>query len=92
MAVPDAASTVYKLLNAAEELKWLAAVQVPMANRQICYKRIKTYLRTSMTQLCLNNAMVMHIHKDLTESINHLQVLNEFASANEERIRSFGCF
>ena len=33
--MPDAASAVYKLLIAAEEYKWLAAVQVPKANRHV---------------------------------------------------------
>ena len=30
VAVPDPPSAVYKVLIAAEELKWLAAVEVPM--------------------------------------------------------------
>ena len=52
-------------------------------------RRIKTYLRTSMTQSHLSNVMVIHIHKDMTESINNVQVLNEFANENEQRIRHF---
>ena len=55
-------------------------------------RRIKMYLGTTMTQSCLNSVMVVHIHKDLTESIDHLQVLHEFASTNEDRIRQFGRF
>ena len=47
-------------------------------------QRIKVYLRTTMTQSRLNNVTVLHTHKDLTESIDHLQVLNEFASVNED--------
>ena len=31
-----------------------------------------------MTQSRLKNSMVTHIHKELTDSINHLQVLHEF--------------
>ena len=31
-------------------------------------RRIKMYLRTTMTQLRLNNVMMLHIHKDLTDS------------------------
>ena len=45
-----------------------------------------------MTQLRLNSFMVIHIHNDLTESVNHSRVLNEYASANEKRIKHFGCF
>ena len=45
-----------------------------------------------MTQSRLNNVMVMHIHIDLTDFINHLQALNEFSSANEDKSRRFGRF
>ena len=55
-------------------------------------QRIKMYLRSTMTQLRLNNVIVAHIYKDITDSINHLQVLNECSSANEDKIRHFGRF
>ena len=55
-------------------------------------RRIKTYLRTSMTQARLNHVMVLHIHKHLTDSISHTAVLNEFVSANEARKSHFGSF
>ena len=48
-------------------------------------RRIKMYLRSAITQSRLNNVMVIHIHKDLTDSINHLQVLDEFSSANKDK-------
>ena len=54
---------------------------------------IKMYLRTTMTQLRLNIVMMLHIHKDLTLTlINHQEILSEFASTNEDRIRHFGHF
>ena len=53
---------------------------------------IKTYLRSSMTQTRLNNAMVVHIHKHLTDSLDYAKVLNEFVSANEDRRARFGKF
>lgn len=55
-------------------------------------RRVKTYLRSTMTESRLNNIMVLHIHKHLTDSVDHKQVLNEFASANDERRRIFGSF
>ena len=55
-------------------------------------RRVKTYLRSTMTQSRLNNIMVLHIHKHLTDSVDHKKVLNEFASANDERRRIFGSF
>ncbi len=32
-------------------------------------RRIKTYLRTTMTQRRVNNIMVLHMHKHLTDSV-----------------------
>ena len=55
-------------------------------------RRIKTYLRSTMTQVRLNNVMTLHIHKHLTDSIDKLQVLNEFVCGCEERRRVFGDF
>lgn len=48
-------------------------------------QRIQTYLRSIMTQSRLNNVMVLHVHKHLTDTIDHTSVLNEFALANDER-------
>ena len=55
-------------------------------------RRIKTYLRSTMTQPHLNNVMVVHVNKDLIDSINRLQGLNDFSSANVRKIRRFGRF
>ena len=38
-------------------------------------RRIKTYLRTTITQSRLNNIMVLHIHRDLTDKVDHTAVL-----------------
>ena len=56
---------------------------------------VMTYLHTTMTQSHLNNVMWYTFIKtllNLSESINHLQVLNEFAFANEDRISHVGRF
>jgi len=37
--------------------------------------RIETYLRLSMTQTRLNNVMVVHVHKHLTDSVDCVKVL-----------------
>ena len=55
-------------------------------------RRIKTYLRSTMTQSRLNNIMFSHIHKHLTETMDHTGTLNEFASANDDRRKQFGMF
>ena len=42
--------------------------------------RVKSYLRSSMTQVRLNNMMVVHIHKTLTNAIDVKSILTEFST------------
>ena len=55
-------------------------------------RRVKTYLRTTMSQLRLNNLMMLSIHKDRTDQINVETIINEFVLANRHRIDIFGRF
>ena len=55
-------------------------------------RRLKTYLRSTMTQCRLNNVMVLHIHKHLTDNVDCLKILNEFVSVNEDRRQQIGRF
>ena len=52
--------------------------------------RIKTYLRTTMTQKRLNDLMVLNIHKQKTVLLNLAVVANKFVSSRENRVRLFG--
>ena len=42
-----------------------------------------------MTEKRLNNCFLLHVHKELTDSIN---VAVEFTNANDERTKYFGSF
>ena len=56
-------------------------------------RRVKTYLRTTMSQLRLNDLMMPSIlHKDRTDQINLETIISEFVSANGHRIDIFGRF
>ena len=46
-------------------------------------RRIKTYLRTTMTQKRLNDLMVLNIHKEKTDLLNLAVVAKEFVSSRE---------
>ena len=48
-------------------------------------RRIKTYLRSTMSQLRLNSIMTIHIHKDLADKLDLLDIGNEFVSNSEHR-------
>ena len=56
-------------------------------------RRVKTYLRSTMSQPRLNSLMVLHVHKELTDQLNFLDVANEFvANILEHRLNIFGKF
>jgi hypothetical protein len=53
-------------------------------------RRLKTYLRSTMTAERLNSVTVLHIHKELTADLNIDQLIKEFVSANDARRAIFG--
>ena len=58
-----------------------------------CLRRIKSYLQSTMTQLRLNSTMVLHVHKNLTDNLNLIEVANDFvANKQEHRSKVFGLF
>ena len=55
-------------------------------------RRIKTYLHTTTTQQCLNNLMLLHVHKEKTVTLDLLKTGREFVTGREDRLRTFGDF
>ena len=55
-------------------------------------QRVKTYLRCTMCQERLNNLMLLHIHKELTDNLDLKDVATEFISGSEHRLNIFGKF
>ena len=55
-------------------------------------RRVKSYLRSTMTQQRLNHLMVLHIHKERTDKIDIVSVANEFVAQREHRSSIFGKF
>lgn len=55
-------------------------------------RRIKTYLRTTMTQQRLDNLMLLHVIKEKTDALDLLQVGRDFVAGREGRLRVFGDF
>ena len=55
-------------------------------------RRIKTYLRSTMSQSCMNHLMLLHYHQSLTDSLDMKQVGNDFITANESRMTVFAQF
>ena len=55
-------------------------------------RRIKNWLRSTMSQERLNHSMLLSIYKEKTDEISLKNVANVFCEANEERRRTFGIF
>ena len=55
-------------------------------------KRVKSYLRATMTDNRLNHLMTIHIHKHLTDEMNLLSIANQFMEVNDVRLKKFGKF
>ena len=55
-------------------------------------RRIKTYLRTTMTQNRMNNTIILNTHKEELDKLDMIQVANEFCRECDERKNVFGKF
>ena len=55
-------------------------------------RRLKTWLRSTMTTKRFNNLAILTIHKELTDQIDFVAVGNEFAAKHDARKMSFGKF
>ena len=55
-------------------------------------RRIKTFLRSTMTHQRLNNLFLLYVHTAQTESLDLVAVAKEFVSANSRRLNYFGKF
>jgi len=53
-------------------------------------RRLKTYIRSTMSVSRLNHVTVLHIHKTLTDELNINSIVNAFVSANDARKDTFG--
>ena len=57
-----------------------------------CLRRIKTYLRSSMTEERLNNVILLHVHKEEVDNLDLQEIASDFISVNDRRLKFFGTF
>ena len=55
-------------------------------------RRLKTFLPSNMSKPFLNSAMLLHDHKEKTDSIEHVKIASEFVSKNKRRLDFFRNF
>lgn len=53
-------------------------------------RRIKTYLRSTMSQKRLTHVMLLHVHKEITASLDLNVIMKEFVARSERRKTVFG--
>jgi hypothetical protein len=55
-------------------------------------RRLKTYLRSTMSNQRLNNVALLHCHKERADHIDLLEIAKEFIAGNDNRRQFFGYF
>ena len=55
-------------------------------------RRAKTYLQNTMKQVCLNNIIMLYVHKDCTDALSLINVANDFIDGSEYCLSVFGNF
>ena len=63
-----------------------AAAETPFSS----LRWIKTFLRSSMTQQCLNNLFLLYVHTERTELLDLTSVARDFMSVNSHWLNYFG--
>ncbi len=55
-------------------------------------RRVKSYLRSTMSQSRLNNLMLLHVHKHRTDNLDLKICSNEFITGNDHRMNNIQQF
>lgn len=55
-------------------------------------RRLKTWLRSTMSQKRLNHTLICHVHKNILQQIPNLDIAREFVGMNDSRLHVFGKF
>ena len=55
-------------------------------------RRVKNYLRSTMSQSHLTNLMLLHVHKYKTDDLNLKNCSNEFITENDHRMNNIQLF
>lgn len=85
----------YLLPEVHKLLKLFFTIPVSTASAERSFstlRRLKSYLRSTMTQKRLNDLMTCHIHRDILEDTDMTAIAKEFVQTNERRRQTFGKF
>ena len=71
-----------EVVTLAELILVAAATNATSERSFSALRRVKTYLRTSMTQSRLNHLILLHVHKDRCDKLDMVQVAKDFVSTD----------
>ena len=90
MAESDIYKGMLPEINKLLELYLVFPVTAAMAERSFSsLRRIKTYLRSTMTSCRLNNLFLLYIHQDKTDNLDLYQIAKDIISVNNRHFRNF---
>ena len=70
----------------------LAATNAASERSFSAMKRIKVYLRNTISGNQLNHSMLLHVHCKKTDQPNMIEIAKEFVGDNQARLPTFGRF
>lgn len=83
---------VRRLFGQVENLVRLLLV-VPVSERRFSVlRRLKTWLRSTMTQNRLNLVAICHVHQEKLDLLDKKSICKPFVAANDRRIKHFWLF
>lgn len=87
------AKTMFSEINVLLRLYMTIPITTATAERSFStLRRLKSYLRSTMTEKRLNNLLLVHTHKDLSTTLDLIKIAQLFVSANDRRKNYFGNF
>ena len=93
MNTSDVYKTMLSELNKLLQLYFTFPVTTATAERSFSsLRRIKTFLRSTMTECRLNNLFLLYVHKSMTDALDLSQIAKDFVSVNSRRMNYFGKF
>src|SRR6218665_2646004 len=95
MAMDDPVSSAMRIQSPHVEqlLRLLLVLPVSSASFERSFsglRRLKTWLRSTMTQQRLNHIAVLHTHQEELDALDTAKILSEFLRASEIRGSIFG--
>ena len=81
-----------ELVKIAKLIRVMAATNAVVEGSFSRLRNIKSYLRSTITEVRLNSAMILNIHKEKSDELNWIDFANEFVESSEIRQTIFGKF